>query len=828
MVGPGEPVGGEDDASAGDGVDAPDKAGPTAGPPVTVTPGDWVATLEVELPKTPEFVLRGTVPLPPGTWDGSLDVTPLAVVDIDGTPVPSQVEITSRYPKGSDGVDVAEIIARVHRPPLSTSGQRHSYRIQKAPHPGTGVPPHFDVRALGSGPDALGGELLELLADPDALEFRVVDPFGNRYVHRPLASEYQTVRKYGRAISEVQTYGVLMPEAPKSGPEATLPHLFGVHTYLRTFAGESALGLDVRIHNGFDGHDKSTPVDDALDKTYFKKLEVLFPKDWIAASSFEDPFLGDVKIAGQRAILPLVKALGQGKMHVMPVQAQFHRRLVLAPAAHAERAASLAAAEGQAFARPGRNEDGSQLWSWWNPSTARYFPQSLPVPSLTHVGLGGIRAKLEGDFAELEELVAEGEGLGDYPVPDEVLGWAHPWGVAYGGMTGGLEIVFTEGLETLSVASQAGLRYSQLVHRMHTSRQPNVAYRIDGEPTSVETWLVPGGAYGGYVPFSYFLLPKNDPFGVDNAPTHQIDFVDGAGLTPHYEDRLLEFQPHDFQHYTRYTRSPKMLAWLSNDKLAMDDLRMMAEAFHLSFHPFANNEFGSIQGSGLRSLMNQVENDPGVGLPFGRGEGWGTDCANAAYRTASPAWRKDKKRWLEQIAETVATGQASCTGLFQSVVNNKGLDGKYRVRQHIEHVIAENALRGLSQSVFRGSDPALNALTKNTLLLSNYGGISEMAWESGEEAPWRWTAVAPLGSPIQPWCHPSQLPSDWYEGGGEKYLVYQSLAHGYYTTGNQVFLDRALQVTGGTDLLLQLEKKGLDNIQNRGALLAVVQLLEGS
>ena len=43
------------------------------------------------------------------------------------------------------------------------------------------------------------------------------------------------------------------------------------------------------------------------------------------------------------------------------------------------------------------------------------------------------------------------------------------WGVAYGGMTGGLGIVIADGVETAYATSADGYRHAQLVHRMQSA-----------------------------------------------------------------------------------------------------------------------------------------------------------------------------------------------------------------------------------------------------------------------------------------------------------------------------------------------------------------------
>src|SRR5207302_287580 len=76
-----------------------------------------VARLELAAPSTPDFVLRGTIPVPRGTFPRDDGLSPFVLRDVDGTLQPAQTEIVSRYPDDDAGADVVEVSARVARPP---------------------------------------------------------------------------------------------------------------------------------------------------------------------------------------------------------------------------------------------------------------------------------------------------------------------------------------------------------------------------------------------------------------------------------------------------------------------------------------------------------------------------------------------------------------------------------------------------------------------------------------------------------------------------------------------------------------------------------------
>jgi hypothetical protein len=366
------------------------------------------------------------------------------------------------------------------------------------------------------------------------------------------------------------------------------------------------------------------------------------------------------------------------------------------------------------------------------------------------------------------------------------------------------------------------------LHRMHTDRQPNALYDFDGEPSSVERWLVENGSRD-YVPFYCYLTPfltgsYPDPFGFRSAPRFQINFVTANGRAPGYEAAHLGYDPHDLQHFIRYTRAAKVLVWLGNDGLAKDDLRMQAEAFNLSYHENRNDGGGGFQSGGLLAHRVIVNANPGKGCPFGRGEAWGLDCMLAVYNTTDLAWRASKYNWFGRVIELLLDAQGPCTGFIQAFVNNKAVNGRYRARQQIEQSITENALQGLRESVFRDFDAGHDAMTRDVLVNSLYAFIGEMAWYPGEPAPWRYTGIGPLDATQSIWCRRGQMPADAVSvGDRDGYQDWSSFAWGFEITGDPIFFERALTQLGGSDLYTRLRNEGTENLENRAALLALLQ-----
>jgi hypothetical protein len=519
-------------------------------------------------------------------------------------------------------------------------------------------------------------------------------------------------------------------------------------------------------------------------------------------------------------------------MHVLRWQGQFHRRFAISPDGAQDEARAALDGLGLGFCRRGADPvEGYEYYSWWNEDTARYFPQSFQLPSLAHIGQTTVFNAVNGQLNQTRGHLLAGTSTGAYPYLVGRMGWGHPWGVAYGGMTGGAEIHIVDGVETAELGAVQGWQLLRAVHRMQTDRMPSTLYDLDGEPSSVEDWLRNAGSPTAYVPFLHFMLPtleSDDPFGVNEAPRFQIDYVAAMGLVPSYEGLHFQFDPHDLQHLVRYTRTAKALVWLANDQLASDDLRMQAENFHFSYHRWYNASGGYAQSTGLRWDRDFVDTHPGKAFEFGRGEAWGLDCMNAAYATSDPAWRTRKRPWFDDVLQLLADGQAACTGFLQAEVITQFLNGNYRARQGIEQPITENAILGMLEAVYRGEDAGRAALGRDVLRDSTLALISPNAWSNGQSAPWTHSAIGPTNPSLQIFCNASQIPPDGFSTAHENFQLWPSLAYGYEETGNGTFLSKgAMASGGGASLLNNLESGGLNNMPNKAPLLALAQRLNG-
>jgi len=510
---------------------------------------------------------------------------------------------------------------------------------------------------------------------------------------------------------------------------------------------------------------------------------------------------------------------------VMPHQAHMQRRLTIARKDDLAIARQVVDAAGLAFCRRGQAPTGADLWSWWNPLTARYFPQKHVLPDLSFLDYQVLEGELIDTYWMARTALETGSS-GNYAVPAKALGWAHPWGISYGGMTGAVEINMYDGVQLAEVGSREGWLGVLLTHRMNADRQPFALYNLDGEPSSIEDWVKQGSFPHVDMNFWMTLLSGEDPFGFKDAPKFQVQYVKDNDLRPPYEGELANYLPHDFQHLVRYTRSPKVLAWLGNDALAKDDLRHAAEIVRMSMHEYPDGYGKWHSGATLFGLTKQVANYPSSGIPWGRGDGWSLDAVVAAHATGDSGYRGEVDHWLRLCADLVAQGQIPCSGFIMAAEVPQWLTGNYRMRSQPEHSIIEHTLWGLLESTFRGADPGRTDQTRQVIEDATRTVIGHIGWSGVLKAPWFIASTAPLDKSQLPFC--DQPPPDGAGSGGDTFFSWASFGYGWELTGDPQFLEKATAMSGGSDplsgLLYRL-KNGNTNLESAAAVLAALQQL---
>jgi len=777
--------------------------------------GEVVAQLSLAAPASGSFVLHGTLPVPRRLHHPDDELSPFALRGPDGVLCPAQVETVSRYPRGEDGSDVVEILARVQRPEDVDPGERLDFEVVLAEHEPDRHRASSAVRTL--------------MRTPRAVVLRTEDVFGHPYeadLLRDLRDVDPEMRilKEGPVARQVRTHETLVPRVEVPGPLGTLPHMMGVHAYVTTWSREEFFSIDLRVHNGHDGLSGHDPLDDPMGMLYFDGLELAVPPGWTVLQAYRTPSLGAPYTEWERTVLPLVAPLAGTKLHVLPPQAQFHRRLVVVREGAEARALELLREEGLAFCREGQRADGQPYFSWWNPRTARYWAQNLPLPNLDYLeNPAESREELRHDFEDLNQALTLGTP-GPWPVVSPRLGWAHPFGLNTGGMVSGAEIFFFDGVKTARSASRKGYRTFQMTHRMYCERHRTALYDGDGDAYSLEDWIVQG-QNGPYLPTWIFLVPwlsLGDPYGFGSAPTFQVDAVAAQGRQPAYEDALLDFDWIDTAHLIRYTRSAKVLAWLGNDAIAKDDLRLQAELCRATYSLLPQNDQGFAITTGALFDRRYVDDHPRDGFVIDRGEGWILDTVAAAYALGDGDFRRRTLPWFEDVIDLIADGQSECGGTIMSKPNLNHFAGQYRLLQSISETILQNGLWGVLTTALNGVEPEYAATVRGVLRESTYAMISATVWNDVTNTPHFYTALGPYDQEQPPFC--GWVPPDGHEGddGWQTWNVY---VFGHLLTGDFRFLDRAQQMAGGT---LTPQSIGQDvhagELETRAGMISFLQL----
>ncbi len=797
-----------------------------------------LGVLQLDAPTTGRSILRGTLPLPPGSYLPGVDSPyPLVLRMPNGSLVLPQVDVVARYAATSDGASVVRLLAPVEFGEESVPGD--ILRVQVLPGAA------FDTEALLPGvPPVFGGasvldeiqltpKIEELILRANSLVGMVVDPFKNLYTGTliGLGSDFGAIGAFelldhGHVAIESKRY-LTMTLSPNSANNEgePLPHHFGVHVYTRAYAGFDFLTLDLRYSNGASDLDPNSTLDDALGDVYFRELNLVTPAGWKILSAYQDQTFGErVVLPSGLGVTPLASNPDNGKFHVLPLNGQLHRRLALVPdndpQAEAEARAHLAL-EGYGIALGGGGPEAPQF-SWTSELTPAFFPQLGRLPHLDHLGLDFVRDKVATKSAELLTNLANGTAAFP-PLVSGAVGWAHPFGQKYGGITGGGGINLYDAISEVYAGSAAGLQYFQVLHRMKSDRQRNVIYNFNGQPPTVDERLVQG-PNGPYFPGFFYMqpLPSHDPFNYDKASTLQVDYVLNNGLADAGALELPDFQAIDLQHLIRYTRAPKTLAWLTGDALSVDDVLAQSALVKLSYHKYPGTIGGSVQTTGMLDDINFTNAQPGKGFTYNRGDGWGLDTMASAYALGTPAWRTENREWFDDVVEIVRRGQATCSGFIQAQYGSKLLDGKYRGRQTYEGAIIDHALMGVMCSVYKNTGAPESDTLKDVLRKSLYALVDPFTWDEVRNAPHEQVAVGPLDETLPIYC--SGPPADGLSlNSWDLYQSWSSFAYGFELTGDAVFLSRAEQMIGSTDLLGQLELGYLNNLENRAALMSLLQ-----
>ncbi len=729
-----------------------------------------IAKLKLKKPDSSatSFILRATLPLIPGVFpsnnlENAIE-TPFATKDGEGNSIPLQTEIVSRFANPAAGADVVEVMAEVPNSMAADAEGMVEYGvfIGKATYPKP--PAGASARELLQQPNNLPGSIRGLLDSGAALNIVAADHQDRIHLLDLFAGTGSTkAERFGPVKSTALTYGTMEPTTASGSGD--YDHLVGVHAAISTMSDQEVIFLDLMLNNGPVG--KNLPggltmlADHGSDikpngYTYFKALGIEVPLGWRLVQWAPHPFWQDYCDASFSLPCPtntdlhfLFREINSSdsqfftvdtanELHLFGPRAMRLERLALVPdnPAAIARAKELLDEEGLAFVQPGTNSEGDRYFSWWNPLTARYFPQNQLLPNIDFIGAQGIRNKLSSDFNALKQVRESGSIDTALDVHNKSMGTAHPLGGMGGGTTGGKNIHMLEGTGTAQSAWSDGINWLKLQFFMHTDRQPQALFLANGDPFDPKEFqyiqAASGAIFQTYYNFwngpwdqnwpspaipasGYSTGPKDDPFGYVAALLGQTGHPTYKSIgqqAPGYQVKMIGhdscygcgalYYPTDDAHFVRYSRLYLPLAWLANDSLAkliigldgalrigtynytpyttstLDNqgVSMMPALRRVSqLMQFSNPavELASIQQGG--TITAAPGNHTNQGFGHGRGHAWMLQVAAAAYRLATPEWRSDNKQWFEVYSELLDKGRSVCSGYINSGTINKSFDG---------------------------------------------------------------------------------------------------------------------------------------------------------
>ena len=494
---------------------------------------------------------------------------------------------------------------------------------------------------------------------------------------------------------------------------------------------------------------------------------------------------------------------------------------------------------------------GKRSWSWSNPATARYFPQSQVLPDLSFTnasygGLGDLAGQQTAWYADLADALSTNGSLNPPHGQGSAtqLGWARPLGSPTGGAGGGAGVQYIEGERAVASGSVDGYRYLELSHRLHLERMPNVIWDRAGFPSSQDSFLIP---CPGCPVNLYPLGPSGEPSYTSVIYNMDTGFYDASfcpspgwaqnqsvvllGQRPDYETspsnqhNLLSFEPHDRAHLVRFLRLPLALAWLGNDPVAKDDLRAMAEMFRFTY-----TEYGNLNGAGAATSLHTdasfVAVNPEWGYMTGRGDAWGLDAASAAYALSDDAFRARLRPWCSRVIDLFEAGLARAqdpnyldpTGApYQWGVLSAFQSSKFfgtgpsdpRGRQTWEEMLLQNAMLAMLDSVLTESEPEAARL-HDVYRRSALGLVSPVCWNEAqryihETVPVSGATYTPPPHNVYE-CDPTfgscagakALPAGGpFAFGRDDHYTWPALAQSYVRTQDTLFLHRLSGVLTG-------------------------------
>jgi hypothetical protein len=767
-----------------------------------------VAVLECEIPNLDTFVVHGSVPLQAGFTFDPVNC-PFSLFDKFDARLPTQWEAVAYRADGS--LLVVEMLGAATRGSMAV-GSRQRFEVRPVP---------------SADPDLPVGGASSFV---NQLRLRANDAFGNAYEG---AFTSVALTRMGAAQATGEFVTRLLPVNP-SAPNV-LPQLGAAQAWISIRAGGSIFEIALNYHNGSSQH--------VSWNIYFDKLELVFPSGYGALSMWPEPMAGAVYTQGTERVLPLIKPLASGKMHFMEQRHERGFRYFLYPNTGEgfNEAASMRQRIGWARAMDVVVVPltGERSWSFASSATPCYFTQQQPMPRLDHVA--NLASVLTNKKNTLWNEISSTKSVGeDIPSGNSIFltdCFRNPFGVQYGGMTGGVSMNPFEGAETLWSGEKNGLLLGYMVERCYNDRQPGAIYEDNGKSFKVDDYLNPNGTQPYDLFNNVFLahggIVQDLPWNWKSANKSHEQFVEANNLVPPYRDLLKTWDPIDTQHMYRYSRMLKMLVFLDNDPLARRRMEAACELERATYY----------EGPGGR-LAAYLSLQANIGAGFGREHAEAGDFCAAAFACGGPGWRSRWREWFETYHDALAHIQTP-SGTWEAMTSGKaatdaplgnGTIAFFRVQRPDEDIFTAHALRGIKESIFGdGRDPARYTSSHDMLIKAgrNYWNLL-WHWRQDLTGPdcgghFDRCAVGPIGpvTPADMFDSHADHPPEQFMAGIYCDGYRTGLSLGTWSAEEPTItpeLQAALERYWGTpNILTAALNNGVSNIWNNCALIAWIQ-----
>lgn len=353
-----------------------------------------------------------------------------------------------------------------------------------------------------------------------------------------------------------------------------------------------------------------------------------------------------------------------------------------------------------------------------------YQAHGLPLPQLTSAQLSQAAAKCASDWNAIRTALINGTPFGMGATATDGagrIGFRHPWGQKYGGVTGGAYRYQFAALEVALTGRPEGMLELDARFRMLADREPILLVDARGNPQRYESWLdSQGRTKGGWRISTTSGKFDNDGGAQGLGWSTAIAPIDPM-LVSSDVATLAAFAPMDWQHHDRAHQVAVSLAWLTNSPSAKWAVQQYAELWQW-------REFQRLAG-----MAGQARANPGFGASIGREDGHGFSVMAAAYALGTDAQRARFRVTMNDFVDlcSFATMPNGCV----QILNNKnnvtapfgdGTKGLWTLSKGTEMALIDGALVAIS-----GAEPEFAGTNASTLRRHVLDGIWRWHWNNG-------------------------------------------------------------------------------------------------